>query len=247
MQFQGYHERNCLWRLNAHGDHQRPRNQRVHLAVLRSSVYQFGTAMAQIRPIRTQGSDACLDQNDGRHHREEKSGHRPRRTRQKRYSAKYSRRQREGPRLNSASPHPKRDEHVHVSRLTVLGDVSDCYRAAGTDTTSYTLTCALLLLLNTPGTLEKLTAELEEVFPHNDDPITFALTQDLPYLNSVINEALRLMPSVNTGSLLCSTLSLSTCEIDDSRPYSNHVRNHHHFRVHDAPKRKSCHYNGAEY
>jgi len=73
------------------------------------------------------------------------------------------------------------------------------FMAAGTDTTSFTLSCTLLFLLNNSGTLEKLQKELETIFPKKEDPITFAATQDLPYLNGVINETLRLMPSVNMG------------------------------------------------
>jgi hypothetical protein len=44
-----------------------------------------------------------------------------------------------------------------------------------------------------------LKAEIDKTFPSKDDPITFAKTQDLHYLNAVINETLRVMPIVVSG------------------------------------------------
>jgi cytochrome P450 len=41
--------------------------------------------------------------------------------------------------------------------------------------------------------------EIDKAFPSTNDPLTFANTQDLPYLNAVINEGMRVMPVVNTG------------------------------------------------
>lgn len=41
--------------------------------------------------------------------------------------------------------------------------------------------------------------ELYEAYPSKSDPITFANTIDLPYLNAVINESMRLMPIVVAG------------------------------------------------
>ena len=53
-----------------------------------------------------------------------------------------------------------------------------------------------LLLLNNPRTLKALKAEIDAAFPSVDDPITFAKTQDLHYLNAVINESMRVLPIV---------------------------------------------------
>ncbi|PMD30788.1 cytochrome P450 [Hyaloscypha variabilis F] len=78
-------------------------------------------------------------------------------------------------------------------------DEMNMFMAAGTDTTSHTITCALLLLVNNPKKLKYLVAELDRAFPSKNDPITFAKTQDLPYLNAVINEALRLLPIISAG------------------------------------------------
>ncbi|KAE9365295.1 cytochrome P450, partial [Stipitochalara longipes BDJ] len=78
-------------------------------------------------------------------------------------------------------------------------DEMNMFMAAGTDTTSHSLTCVLLLLVNNPRKLEILVAELDTAFPSKRDPITFAKTQDLPYLNAVINEALRVLPIISAG------------------------------------------------
>jgi cytochrome P450 len=72
-------------------------------------------------------------------------------------------------------------------------------RIAGSDTTSITETFTLLLLLNNPATLKALMAEINTAFPSKSDSITFANTQDLPYLNAVINESMRVMPIVVGG------------------------------------------------
>jgi cytochrome P450 len=58
----------------------------------------------------------------------------------------------------------------------------------------------VLLLVNNPDKLEALKNEIDAAFPSKDDPITFANTQDLPYLNAVINESLRVMPIVASGT-----------------------------------------------
>jgi len=73
------------------------------------------------------------------------------------------------------------------------------WRIAGSDTTSLTATFTLLLLLNNQEKLKELTAEIDSNFVSLDDTITFAKTQDLPYLNAVINESMRIMPIVTGG------------------------------------------------
>ena len=72
-------------------------------------------------------------------------------------------------------------------------------RIAGSDTTSFTATTAVLLLVNNPEKLSHLCKEIDAAFPSLSDPITFAKTQELPYLNAVINEAMRIMPVVVSG------------------------------------------------
>ena len=62
---------------------------------------------------------------------------------------------------------------------------------AGSDTTSNT-SCALLYhVARTPGVLQKLQAELDVAIPDHVDVPSFDMVKDLPYLQAVINEALR--------------------------------------------------------
>ncbi|KAK1774745.1 cytochrome P450 [Copromyces sp. CBS 386.78] len=62
---------------------------------------------------------------------------------------------------------------------------------AGSDTTSNS-SCALLFhAVRTPGVMQKLQAELDANIPAEVDVPTFDMVKDLPYLQAVINEALR--------------------------------------------------------
>lgn len=62
---------------------------------------------------------------------------------------------------------------------------------AGSDTTSNS-SCALLYhVLRTPGVLTKLRAELDAAIPSDIAVPAFEMVRDLPYLQCVINEALR--------------------------------------------------------
>lgn len=62
---------------------------------------------------------------------------------------------------------------------------------AGSDTTSNS-SCALLYhVARTPGCLAKLQAELDSAIPAEVDVPTYDMVRDLPYLQNVLNEALR--------------------------------------------------------
>ncbi|KAK8116211.1 cytochrome P450 [Apiospora sp. TS-2023a] len=64
---------------------------------------------------------------------------------------------------------------------------------AGSETTATALTGATYLLLENPQTLEKLTTEIKSRFQREAD-ITIQSTAELPYLNAVVQESLRLCP-----------------------------------------------------
>ncbi|CZT12574.1 hypothetical protein WAI453_005583 [Rhynchosporium graminicola] len=83
--------------------------------------------------------------------------------------------------------------HLHIHEEMAL------FMVAGSDTSAVTLTHTYLLLLNNPATMEKLVAEIISAFPSKHDSITFANTQELPYLNACINESMRLRPILVTG------------------------------------------------
>ncbi|KAL9113019.1 MAG: hypothetical protein Q9227_002884 [Pyrenula ochraceoflavens] len=70
---------------------------------------------------------------------------------------------------------------------------------AGAETASSSLTFTLLLLVNNPQALAKVSQELQTAFPSLDETITKEKVMSLPYLEAVINESLRLMPPAVNG------------------------------------------------
>ena len=69
--------------------------------------------------------------------------------------------------------------------------------AAGSDTTSITLSAILYHLCKNPRTMEKLREELDSASEEGriSDPITFKEARELPYLQAVIKEGLRIHPA----------------------------------------------------
>lgn len=66
--------------------------------------------------------------------------------------------------------------------------------AAGSDTTSITLSAIFYYLLKNPHTYQRLQVEIDDAASEGtiSDPISFKEAQDLPYLQAVIKEALRI-------------------------------------------------------
>lgn len=85
------------------------------------------------------------------------------------------------------------DSPIHSLEGHIKADMA-LFMVAGTDTSSVTLTFCLLLLLNNADKLAKLVEELDGAFPGRNDPITFEKTLNVPYLNAVLNESMRVMP-----------------------------------------------------
>jgi cytochrome P450 len=69
---------------------------------------------------------------------------------------------------------------------------------AGSETSSSALTAIIRSLVQHKGVLYRLTAELRETFQHESD-IKVASVANLPYLNAVIQEGMRLCPPVVIG------------------------------------------------
>ncbi|KAH7412332.1 cytochrome P450 [Phaeosphaeria sp. MPI-PUGE-AT-0046c] len=69
---------------------------------------------------------------------------------------------------------------------------------AASETAASALTAMVRELLQSRGVLHRLTQELRSTFTQEED-ITSASTKNLPYLNAVINEGLRLDPPVVVG------------------------------------------------
>ncbi|KAF4954952.1 hypothetical protein FSARC_11981 [Fusarium sarcochroum] len=70
---------------------------------------------------------------------------------------------------------------------------------AGSDTSAVTATFCLMKLLENPTTYQALKKELDELISSPSDPIVDDNTRDLPYLNAVIYETLRMLPPAAGG------------------------------------------------
>jgi len=73
---------------------------------------------------------------------------------------------------------------------------------AGSDTTASALSNAIYYLLSNPADLHWLQHEIEQFFPQATDGTTDidpTMLADMPWLNAVINETLRLQPPVPSG------------------------------------------------
>jgi len=90
--------------------------------------------------------------------------------------------------LNSSlPPEEKTDERLASEAQLVV--------FAGEGTTAYTLTCCLYQLLAHPDEVKKLKEELIKAVPDSDH-ILLSQVDSLPYLNAIIQEAVRLHPGV---------------------------------------------------
>jgi len=70
---------------------------------------------------------------------------------------------------------------------------------AGSDTTSNTSCAILYWTVKTPGVLEKLQKELDAEIPAGVDIPTYEMVKNLPYLQNVINESLRIHSTSSLG------------------------------------------------
>ncbi|KAL7650319.1 hypothetical protein ACMYSQ_012117 [Aspergillus niger] len=71
--------------------------------------------------------------------------------------------------------------------------------AAGSDTTASALINAVYYLATHPGVQAQLQREIDERLPEGIEGLSYENVKDLPYLTAVINETLRLKPSVLDG------------------------------------------------
>lgn len=87
----------------------------------------------------------------------------------------------------------------HAMTLREIEAVSSILVLAGSETTATLLAGATYLLLKYPRTLRKATAEVRDHFKSGED-ITSSTVKELPYLNAVLDESLRIFPPVPLGS-----------------------------------------------
>ncbi|RDX41687.1 high nitrogen upregulated cytochrome P450 monooxygenase 2 [Lentinus brumalis] len=71
---------------------------------------------------------------------------------------------------------------------------------AGADTTSSAMTTIVYCLLTHPDVYERLQAEVDKYYPSGEDALSTKHHREMPYLNAVINEVLRVYPPVPGGS-----------------------------------------------
>lgn len=90
-----------------------------------------------------------------------------------------------------------------------LRDLVLNFLIAGRDTTAQALSWAVFLLIEHPNVEAKLLQELEEVLgterPEETEGPTYEQISQMPYLQAVVNEALRLYPSVPIDSKVART------------------------------------------
>jgi cytochrome P450 len=86
---------------------------------------------------------------------------------------------------------PEGFEKYRLETMTLVGNV-----AAGSDTTSISLTGALYRILTTKGVSRRMYEEVGSKTMLTKERITFDQAQQLPYLQTVIKEALRVHPVV---------------------------------------------------
>ncbi|KAK0116015.1 hypothetical protein ONS95_013052 [Cadophora gregata] len=91
--------------------------------------------------------------------------------------------------LHEADPSKVGMKDVFITLITNIG--------AGSDTTSVSLGSVIYHLCRNPDTMHTLRKEIDDMEKagRNSNPVTFIQTQQMPYLQAVIKEALRIHPA----------------------------------------------------
>ncbi|KAM5535858.1 hypothetical protein V8D89_010476 [Ganoderma adspersum] len=92
---------------------------------------------------------------------------------------------------DGAEPTPPLPEVIADGTLAII---------AGSDTTSSVLSSIFYCLLTHPEAYVRLRAEVDSYYPPGETALNTKHHADMPYLNAVINEAMRLFPPISDGS-----------------------------------------------
>ncbi|KAI8298434.1 hypothetical protein K4K59_002842 [Colletotrichum sp. SAR11_240] len=76
------------------------------------------------------------------------------------------------------------------------------FMLAGGETAATTLIFAFIFLLDDPVRYKRLVDEIRQVFPDASSPVTNEMTANLPFLNAVLKETLRLRAPAASGKVL---------------------------------------------
>ncbi|EFA04564.1 probable cytochrome P450 6a13 [Tribolium castaneum] len=76
--------------------------------------------------------------------------------------------------------------------------------ADGSETSSIVMSFVLFQLSINPDVQSKLRAEVTEAFNNNNNNMPYEVVQDLPYLEAVIQETLRIQPPIHSLQKLCT-------------------------------------------
>lgn len=93
----------------------------------------------------------------------------------------------------AASDDPSVPESKKLSDAEVIAQ-SIVFLAAGFDTTSTTLSFVCHHLATSPEIQDKVQQEIDDVWPDENQLLSYEIVQQLTYLDMVISEALRLYP-----------------------------------------------------
>ena len=93
----------------------------------------------------------------------------------------------------AASEDPSVPESKTMSDAEVLAQ-SFIFLAAGYETSSGTLSLTCYHIATNPEVQDKLQKEIDSVWTDEEQPPTYEILNELPYLDMVISETLRLYP-----------------------------------------------------